>query len=221
MKKVFSITLAFLFFGFNFLSAQVTQVNLEQKKGVFTQESVVLAAGDYQFNISNNNVGQEVGFVLVPKGMYDADKHIKEAYVTAPVPNNKTMSTNVVSLAPGEYEYFCPMNKTPKYTLVVKAGVETITLGQVPGDFKVQGLIVTEGEYQFNIANNGVDHEVGFVLVPKGMYDAEKHIKEAYVKAPVANGSSSMTGIVNLTAGEYEYFCPLNPTPKYTITVKK
>ncbi len=220
MKKLQIITLAVLFFGFNFLTAQVNQVNLEQKKGMFTQESVMLAAGDYQFNISNNDVGHDVGFVLVPKGMYDADKHIKEAYVTSPVPTGMTKSSNVVSLSPGEYEYFCPMNPTPKYTLVVKAGVETITLGQVPGTFKVQGLTVTEGDYQFNIANNGVDHEVGFVLVPKGMYDASKHIKEAYVKAPVANGSSSMTGIVSLTAGEYEYFCPLNPTPKFTITVK-
>jgi len=190
MKKLQIITLAVLFFGFNFLTAQVNQVNLEQKKGMFTQESVMLAAGDYQFNISNNDVGHDVGFVLVPKGMYDADKHIKEAYVTSPVPTGMTKSSNVVSLSPGEYEYFCPMNPTPKYTLVVKAGVETITLGQVPGTFKVQGLTVTEGDYQFNIANNGVDHEVGFVLVPKGMYDASKHIKEAYVKAPVANGVS-------------------------------
>ena len=80
-------------------------------------------------------------------------------------------------------------------------------------------MTVSEGSYQFEIANEGVGHNVGFVLVPKGMYDASKHIKAAYVKAPVADGSSSMTNIVNLKAGEYEYFCPMNPTPKYSLTV--
>lgn len=76
------------------------------------------------------------------------------------------------------------------------------------------------GTYQFEIGNTDVDHKVGFVLVPKGKYDAAHHIKAAYVKAPVAQGSSSKTGTVELSAGEYEYFCPLNPTPKYTLTVK-
>ena len=75
---------------------------------------------------------------------------------------------------------------------------------------------VGEGKYQFDIANNGIDREVGFVLVPKGKYDAADHIKTAYVKEPVADGNSSQTGIVNLEAGEYEYFCPLNNTPAVT-----
>ena len=98
--------------------------------------------------------------------------------------------------------------------------VENVKLTQVSGEFETKSLALGEGSYQFEIANNGVDHEVGFVLVPKGKYDAANHIKAAYVTAPVADGSSSMTSVVSLEAGEYEYFCPLNPTPKYSLTVK-
>jgi len=145
----------------------------------------------------------------------------KTAYVTAPVANNTKGMTGVVDLAPGTYEYFCPMNPTPKYTLTVRDDVETLKLTQVDGKFKVQGMTVTEGSYQFAVANDGIDREVGFVLVPKGKYDPSMHIKNAYVKAPVAEGNVSMTNIVDLKAGEYEYFCPLNPTPKYTLTVVK
>ncbi len=210
---------ALMIFSASFIKAQVEQIDLEQTKGVFTNTSLDLAAGDYQFNISNNNVGHDVGFVLVPKGKYDQANHIKEAYVKSPVATGSSSMTSVVNLEAGEYEYFCPLNKTPKYTLTVHEGVEEIRLGQIPGKFKVEALTVSQGLYQFEIANNGVQNEVGFVLVPKGMYDQSNHIKEAYVKQTVTNGSSSSTGIVDLQPGEYEYFCPLNKTPKYTLTV--
>ena len=101
-----------------------------------------------------------------------------------------------------------------------EVSVENIVLTQVPGDFETKSLVLKEGLYQFEIANDGIDHEVGFVLVPKGKYDEADHIKTAYVTAPVAEGSSSLTSVVSLEAGEYEYFCPLNPTPKYALTVK-
>jgi len=218
--KLFKILIMTMFaLSATYINAQIEQVNLEQTKGVFTTQNVNLAPGEYQFNITNNNVGKEVGFVLVPKGKYTPENHIKEAYVSAPVADGNTSQTQVVNLAAGEYEYFCPMNNTPKYSLTVHEDVETIKLGQVEGKFKVEALTVSEGLYQFEIGNNGIDREVGFVLVPKGKYTPENHIKEAYVKAPVTNGNSSKTNIVNLSAGEYEYFCPLNPTPKYSLTV--
>lgn len=214
------ILMAVLTLGMSYVNAQVEQVNLEQTTGEFTQKNLVLAAGEYQFNVSNKNVDHEVGFVLVPKGKYDEKHHIIEAYVTAAIPTGGTSASGIVNLEPGVYEYFCPLNPTPKYTLTVH-DVETIKLGQIDGKFSVQAITVLEGDYQFQIANNGVDHEVGFVLVPKGKYDAEHHIKAAYVSAPVKDGSASNTGVVTLEAGEYEYFCPLNPTPKYSLTVVK
>jgi plastocyanin len=218
MNKLFS-TFVFLL-SVSFLSAQTQQIDLSQSPGVFNQENVSLEAGQYQFNISNTDVDGQVGFVLVPKGKYDASMHIKEAYVTAPVETGKTSKTNVVNLAAGEYEYFCPLNNTPKYSLTVHDKVENVELKQMPGAFSQKTLTLKEGAYKFNIANAGVGHDVGFVLVPAGKYDATDHIKAAYVTAPVPTGETGMTGIVDLKAGEYEYFCPLNPTPKYRLTVK-
>jgi len=101
--------------------AMVETVSLEQTKGVFTQQEVTLKEGSYIFEISNNNVGHDVGFVLIKKGT-DASKpenHIKTAYVTEVVGNNKTQKSNVTVLEKGEYLYFCPMNPTPQYTLTV------------------------------------------------------------------------------------------------------
>lgn len=214
------VTVLVLFFSLSFLAAQTQQVDLKQTPGIFTSDGLELEEGQYQFNISNEGVDHEVGFVLVPKGKYEATDHIKAAYVKAPVPTGKNSLTGIVSLAAGEYEYFCPLNPTPKYTLAVHEKVEKIKLVQKPGVFDKEKLTLKAGVYQFQIANDNVDHEVGFVLVPKGKYEASDHIKEAYVKAPVATGKNSMTNVLTLEAGEYEYFCPLNPTPKYTLTVK-
>ena len=98
--------------------------------------------------------------------------------------------------------------------------VETISLEQTDGEFTQKTLNLTEGTYIFEIANKDVDHEVGFVLAPKGKTDQANHIKAAYVKAPVKTGSTSMTNEVTLEKGEYVYFCPLNPTPEYTLIVE-
>ncbi|WP_460220563.1 cupredoxin domain-containing protein [Psychroserpens sp. MEBiC05023] len=103
-------------------STAVKTVSLEQTKGEFTQQELTLKEGSYVFEISNNNVGHQVGFVLVPKGK-DASKpenHIQTAYVTKVVDNNSKEISKVTVLEKGEYVYFCPMNPTPQYTLTVK-----------------------------------------------------------------------------------------------------
>ncbi len=213
------IAVIFIALLYTQMSAQTQNIKLIQEPGVFTTTSLELTEGDYQFEIANQGVGHEVGFVLVPKGKYDAAHHIKEAYVTAAVPAGSSSLTKVVSLSTGEYEYFCPLNPTAKYPLTVADGVKNVKLTQTPGKFQNESVSLGEGQYQFEIINDGVNHEVGFVLVPKGKYDAADHIKAAYVKTPVAPGKSSLTSVVNLSAGEYEYFCPLNPTEKYPLTV--
>ena len=138
-------------------------VKLEQTKGAFSTTSLVLAPGQYQFEIANSDVDHEVGFVLVPKGKYDAANHIKAAYVKAPVAQGNSSMTNVVNLAAGEYEYFCPLNPTPKYSLTVTDKVENVKLTQTTGKFTTQNLTLAPGNYQFEIANSDVDHEVGSV----------------------------------------------------------
>jgi len=95
-------------------------VSLEQTKGAFTQKQLTLSEGTYIFEISNNEVGHNVGFVLAPKGKTDASNHIKNAYVTSQVKNNTKETSKKVSLTKGEYVYFCPLNPTPEYTLIVK-----------------------------------------------------------------------------------------------------
>jgi len=183
-------------------------------------KSRTLEAGTYQFEVANKNVDHEVGFVLAPKGKTDAANHIKAAYVTAPVKEGTSSMTNVINLTPGEYVYFCPLNPTEQNALTVTPVINKVKLTQVPGEFTTKSLELEAGAYQFEIVNKSVDHEVGFVLAPKGKTDAANHIKAAYVTAPVKEGTSSMTNIVNLTPGEYVYFCPLNPTEQYELTVK-
>lgn len=216
-----NILIAILFITAVSVNGQiVNQISLEQTPGKFTTESIIVAPGDYQFEIVNNGVDHEVGFVLAPKGKTDQAHHIKNAYVKETVKNGSTSTSNVVSLTAGEYVYFCPLNPTEQYSLTVDPAIKTISLEQTVGKFTTEGLTVTPGQYQFSIANKNVDHEVGFVLVPKGKSAPADHIKEAYVSAPVKEGTSALTSIVNLNAGEYEYFCPLNPTEKYPLTVK-
>ena len=122
MKKLF-LAIAFVFALTSTVTAQeVKTVALEQTKGEFTQKEVKLSEGTYVFNISNTGITHNVGFVLVPKGK-DASNpanHIKNAYVTKPVAEGQTQSSNKVTLKKGEYVYFCPLNPTPQYTLIVE-----------------------------------------------------------------------------------------------------
>ncbi len=48
----------------------------------------------------------------------------------------------------------------------------------------------------------------------------ENHIKTAYVTKVVAEGATEKSNVTTLEKGEYTYFCPLNKTPQYTLTVE-
>ena len=98
--------------------------------------------------------------------------------------------------------------------------VKTIKLVQTEGAFETQTLTLNEGTYVFEVSNQGVDHARGFVLAPKGKTDQANHIQNAYVQKTIADGETSTSKEVTLRKGEYVYFCPLNPTPEYTLIVK-
>ena len=102
---------------------EVKTIALEQTSGEFTQKQVTVSAGTYVFDISNNGVGHDVGFVLVKKGL-DVSKpenHIQTAYVTQPVKTGASQTSKATKLEKGEYVYFCPLNPTSTdNTLVVK-----------------------------------------------------------------------------------------------------
>ena len=118
MKKVIAILVIVLGFAFNTNAQEVKTVSLEQTKGEFTQKQITLSEGTYIFEVANNNVGHNVGFVLAPKS--DVKAHIKNAYVTAQVKNNTKETSKKVTLKKGEYVYFCPLNPTPQCTLIVE-----------------------------------------------------------------------------------------------------
>lgn len=222
LQKITSFLFVLVAFAFsaNAQNMAAKKITLEQTPGEFTIKSLTLAPGTYQFEIANNGVDHEVGFVLAPQGKTEAENHIKEAYVQSTVKEGTSSLTNVVQLEAGSYVYFCPLNPTEHYNLTVELPVKTIRLEQTIGEFTKKNLELEAGKYQFEIANNGVDHEVGFVLVPRGKTDASDHIKEAYVQAPVKEGTTSLTSVIDLQAGSYEYFCPLNPTDRYPLTVR-
>ncbi|SDS54539.1 Cupredoxin-like domain-containing protein [Polaribacter sp. KT25b] len=118
MKKLIAVVVIVLGFAFNTSAQEVKTVSLEQTKGEFTQKQLTLSEGTYIFEVANNNVGHNVGFVLAPKS--DVKAHIKNAYVTAQVKNNTKETSKKVTLKKGEYVYFCPLNPTPQYTLIVE-----------------------------------------------------------------------------------------------------
>ncbi|MGB5819053.1 MAG: plastocyanin/azurin family copper-binding protein [Saonia sp.] len=96
----------------------------------------------------------------------------------------------------------------------MKENVQTIALEQTPGEFTKKQLTVPQGTYVFEISNNAVGHDVGFVLVQKGkdISKPENHIQTAYVTQPVTTGATQTSKPTTLEKGEYVYFCPLNPT---------
>jgi uncharacterized cupredoxin-like copper-binding protein len=99
---------------------------------------------------------------------------------------------------------------------------ETIKLEQTPGEFKTTELTLKAGEsYVFEVKNVGVDREVGFVIAPFGQTESKYHVANSYLTKTIKNGETASSQEVILEAGEYQYWCPLNPTPAYKITVKE
>ena len=93
-------------------------IKLEQTPGEFTQQTLTLKPGSYIFEVSNKGIDHAVGFVLAPKSNPDA--HIQSAYVTQAIATGATQRSNLTVLTKGEYVYFCPLNPTPQYRLIVE-----------------------------------------------------------------------------------------------------
>lgn len=120
----------------------------------------------------------------------------------------------VVVIALGTVFSSNAQDKMTKKDKMMGDASKVIALEQISGEFVQKGLTVSEGTYVFEISNNAVGHNVGFVLVKKGddVSKPENHIKTAYVKEQVANGQKQISNPTTLEKGEYVYFCPLNPT---------
>ena len=120
----------------------------------------------------------------------------------------------VFAIALGAIVSMNAQEKMMKDDKMMKDHAKVIALEQVPGEFTQKELTVQAGTYVFEIFNNDVGHNVGFVLVEKGkdVSKPENHIQTAYVTEAVATGKTQRSKPTILEKGEYVYFCPLNPT---------
>lgn len=125
MKKViFTFVVALLFVGASSVYAQNSNakvVKLSQVEGKFTKEKLTLKPGEYIFEVKNKNVDRALGLVVAPANEEGkAGAHIKEGYLAKTIEKGETSRSQVVTLEPGIYKYFCPLNPTPEYTIEVK-----------------------------------------------------------------------------------------------------
>lgn len=103
------------------MKKEVKVIQLKQTPGEFDKTELTLIAGQtYVFEVSNEGVDHPVGFVIAPEGKPEQENHIKEAYVQETVEDGKSSKSKEVVLEKGEYIFFCPMNPTPEYKIVVK-----------------------------------------------------------------------------------------------------
>lgn len=99
---------------------------------------------------------------------------------------------------------------------------KVVKLTQVDGKFTKSSLNLKPGKYIFEVTNKKVDREVGLVVAnttEEGK--AGDHIKAGYLANTIKKGETARSQVVELGEGTYKYFCPLNPTPEYTITVSE
>ncbi len=98
---------------------------------------------------------------------------------------------------------------------MMKEEVTVIQLSQTPGEYETKSLALAPGKYIFEVTNSNVDKKLGFYLTD----DAKKQVANSGLTKLIKKGETAKTGIVELKTGEYNYSCPLNPTPHYTLTV--
>lgn len=119
------LTIAALLFFSSTLFAQKNAhtVKLEQTPGKFTTETLTLKPGNYVFEVTNQGIDHEVAFFL----QNEKDKESTEFGTALPnsglskvIKNGESAKSGVVELKKGTYVYSCPLNPTPKYTIVVE-----------------------------------------------------------------------------------------------------
>ena len=102
---------------------------------------------------------------------------------------------------------------------MMKDKVQVIQLSQTDGKYQTTSLELAPGQYIFGVTNQDVDKGLGFLLTPKS--DSKAQVANSGLEQLVGSGETSRSGVVTLEAGEYQYTCPLNPTPQYSLVVTK
>jgi len=140
--------------------------------------------------------------------------------VTSPSPtpesNGSTTSATVIDLTQVGCQFLEVEGKNYQYQTQNASDCKKInaeTLASRESGFKP--LELKPGKYIFRVTNSNVSYPLGFYLRGKG-------IKQ--VSLPKVSGGGLTKGItkdyeVDLTAGDYVFSCPLNPTPDYPLVV--
>lgn len=97
--------------------SDIKVINLIQHPGTFNKTELILAPGKYKFNITNADVNKEVGFYIHEVG---TKQPVPNSMPNATIKKGETISTGIVELKSGTYEYSCPLNPTPEYKIIVK-----------------------------------------------------------------------------------------------------
>lgn len=114
-----AIVLAFTAGTAAFAQAPKT-ISLDQTPGKFETTELTLPPGKYVFDVTNKGVDHPVGFVITPKGKTEEKDHITASYLSRVINDGESARSGEVVLEKGEYVYFCPLNPTPQYRIVVK-----------------------------------------------------------------------------------------------------
>ncbi|MFT4750810.1 MAG: hypothetical protein ACI819_001255 [Neolewinella sp.] len=191
--------------------AAPTVVELSQVAGEYTTTQLNLVPGDYIFEVTNTEVDKDLGFYLQDKD----GAQVTNSSLTKLVGNGKTSRTGVVTLTEGNFQYSCPLNPTPHYAVNVGTP-QTIKLSQNEGVYNEGNLELAAGYYVFEVTNKKVAKDLGFYLQD----ETGAQVQESGLKELVGKGETNKSGLVFLAPGTYQYSCPLNPTPHYTVTVK-
>ena len=102
-------------------SQEAKTIKLEQTPGKFETTELKLKAGEsYVFEVTNKGVDHKVGFVVAPEGKTEQENHVQSAYLSKTIKNGETAKSKVVTLEEGEYVFFCPLNPTPQYKIIVE-----------------------------------------------------------------------------------------------------
>ncbi|MCG8688475.1 MAG: cupredoxin domain-containing protein [Desulfobacterales bacterium] len=98
------------------------------------------------------------------------------------------------------------------------AGSQTITIIERPGYFETHGNVfdIPAGKYKF-IVKNMSGKDAGFVF-NKGQNNVTTN--NSSMKVILIKNGEQGSFTVNLTKGNYTYFCPIIPTPPYPLRVK-
>ena len=104
------------------------------------------------------------------------------------------------------------------YSSASKADCETINDGSGAERLaKAETLTLKPGSYVFRVTNKNVPYDLGFWLRGDGLLNR--------ARLPSVSGGGLAEGVtkdyeITLTAGEYLFSCPLNPTLDYKLVVE-